>query len=304
MILHLTERRRFRHLVTEGPLGRRVASRFIAGESLDAALAAARDLDAKRIATMLDELGEHVTTAGQAAAAAEDCIGALERIAAAPTLDCGISVKLTQLGLDLSFDACVEHMSRILSVAERSGTLVMIDMESHEYVDRTLEVHRRLREDHGRVGLCLQAYLRRTAEDVFALPERSIVRLVKGAYLEPAKVAYADRRVVAERLRSLFTTLLMGGHTVHLATHDPRLVEGARRFVERRGMGWSRVEFQFLYGIRRDLQRRLARNGYPVRVYLPYGTEWYPYLTRRLAERPANLWFFLANLFRPSVSRG
>lgn len=253
---------------------------------------------------MLDELGEHASTRQQAAAAADDYMRALEAVAAQPGLDCGISVKLTQLGLDLSFDGCVDHMSRILASAERSGTLVMIDMESHEYVDRTLEVHSRLREDHERVGLCLQSYLRRTAEDVFGLPDRSIVRLVKGAYLEPPGVAYGDRRTVSERFRSLFTTLLMRGHSVHVATHDPRLVEGARRFVERRGMSWSRVEFQFLYGIRRDLQRRLARLEYPVRVYLPYGSDWYPYLTRRLAERPANLWFFLSNLFRPSVSRG
>jgi len=281
-----------------------VAARFIAGESLQDALKAAHALASKRIASMLDELGEHVTTPGQAVATADDYVRALEAIAAEPALDCGISVKLTQLGLDLSFDGCVEHMARILSTAKRSKTLVMIDMESHEYVDRTLEVHRRLREDHERVGLCLQSYLRRTAEDVFVLPDRSIVRLVKGAYLEPPGVAYGDRRTVSERFRSLFTTLLMRGHSVHVATHDPQLVEGARRFVEHRGMSWSRVEFQFLYGIRRDLQRRLARRGCPVRVYLPYGTDWYPYLTRRLAERPANLWFFLTNLFRPSVSRG
>lgn len=302
-VLRLAERPWFRHLTTQSPLGRRVAARFVAGETLEDAIAAARALRREGVAAILDHLGEHVTNTDQARAAADSYVAALERIAAEDRLDCAISVKLTQLGLDLDADLCAEHLERIVSIAERSDTLVMIDMESHEYVDRTLAAHSALRERHERVGLCLQSYLRRTAGDVFDLPERSIVRLVKGAYLEPPHVAFEGRGEVDELFRKLFATLVVRGHAVHVATHDPRLIEGSRGIAERRGVPWSRVEFQLLYGIRRDLQRKLAAGGLPVRVYVPYGAEWYPYLTRRLAERPANLRFFLSNLLRPVPGR-
>jgi proline dehydrogenase len=144
----------------------------------------------------------------------------------------------------------------------------------------------------------LQSYLYRTAEDVFTLPAGSVVRLTKGAYLEPPQVAFPRRRDIDRSFARLFATLLSRGHTVHVATHDPALLRGAVRYVHRHGATWGRVEFQFLYGIRTDLQGRYAREGFPVRVYIPYGSEWYPYLTRRLAERPANLWFFFSNLIR------
>jgi proline dehydrogenase len=165
-------------------------------------------------------------------------------------------------------------------------------------VDRTLRIHAELKRRYEKVGLAMQSYLRRTAHDVFALPESSVVRLVKGSYLEPPTIAFPDRAEVDRSFARLFATLLSRCHTVHVATHDPVLLDGAREFVERRGIEWRRVEFQMLYGIRRDLQLRLAADHYPVRVYIPYGTEWYPYLTRRLAERPANLWFFAQNLIR------
>jgi len=151
---------------------------------------------------------------------------------------------------------------------------------------------------HERVGVCLQAYLHRTAVDVFELPAASRIRLVKGAYLEPPEVALQRRRDVDRAYARLFVTLLVHGHSVDVATHDPRLLEGVRRYLAGHPAERARVEFQMLYGIRRDLQRRLASEGYPVRVYVPYGTEWYPYLTRRLAERPANLWFFVSSLAR------
>jgi proline dehydrogenase len=171
-------------------------------------------------------------------------------------------------------------------------------MESSIYVDRTLQVFRDLRRRHERVGVCLQAYLRRTPGDIDALPTASIVRLVKGAYLEPPEVVLASRREVDVAFARLFSTLVSRGHKVHVATHDPRLLDGARRFVKREAVDPSLVEYQMLYGVRRDLQSRLAAEGLPVRVYVPYGTEWYPYLTRRLAERPANMWFFASNLVR------
>ena len=281
-------------------MGRRVAGRFVAGETLDDAMAAARALNARGVASMLNHLGENVTTAEQAAAATDDYLLEVKRAHEAEELDCLVSVKLTQLGLDLSHDLCVQNAERIVTLAAERRTLVMIDMEGHEYVDATLRVHRELRERFFNVGVCLQAYLRRTAKDLYELPEPSTIRLCKGAYLEPEEMAYPDRGNVDRNYARVFATLMERGHTVHVATHDPRLIDGARSFVERREIPWRRVEFQMLYGIRRDLQFGLARDHYPVRVYIPYGTEWYPYLTRRMAERPANLWFFAQNLVRVS----
>jgi proline dehydrogenase len=295
-VLWATGLRPVRKLVTRSRLGRLVADRFVAGETLDQAIAVARSLDRHGIRAMLDHLGENVASAEQASAAADAYVLAVKRIHEAEDVDCNISVKLTQLGLDLSIDLCLENTERVLAVAR--GTLVMIDMESSEYVDRTLLVLRRLRDGPGNVGVALQSCLYRTSQDVFALPEETPVRLVKGAYLEPASVAFRRRHDVDRSYARLFATLLARGHPVHVATHDPRLLSGACRLVERRGLPWTRVELQMLYGIRRDLQRRYADRGYPVRAYIPYGSEWYPYLTRRLAERPANLWFFASNLLR------
>jgi proline dehydrogenase len=297
-VLWLAGQRWFRSLITEHRIGRLVARRFVAGETLEECMAAARQLDRNGIATMLDHLGENVTTPEQAAGAADAYVMALKRVHEADDLDANISVKLTQLGLDVSYDLCIENAERVLAAAAERRTLVMIDMESHEYVDRTLRAHRELRARHPHVGVAVQSCLYRTGDDVAHLPEGSIVRLVKGAYLEPRDVAYPRQEDVELSFVRLFATLMARGHTVHLATHDPRLTEGARRFVERRGIDWRRLEYQFLYGIRRDIQLDLARRHYPVRVYVPYGSEWYPYLTRRMAERPANMWFFASNLIR------
>ena len=285
-------------LVTRSSLGRRVAHRFVAGERLEDGIAAARSLDRRGIAAMLDHLGENVTSVAQASAAADGYALALKRIREAESLDCNIAIKLTQLGLDLSMDLCIENTERVLATAEPAGILVMIDMESSEYVDRTLEVLRRLRDRHEGVGVAIQSALRRSAEDVFALPEGAPIRLVKGAYLEPPAVAYPSRAEVDRAFARLFATLVSLGHPVHVATHDPRLLEGACRLADRRGLPSGRIELQMLLGIREDLQRSYAERGYPVRAYVPYGAEWYPYLTRRLAERPANVWFFVSNVMR------
>jgi proline dehydrogenase len=302
-VLWLTERRWFRRLAAEHALGRRVALRFVAGETLDDALGVARSLGRRRIASMLDHLGENVSSAEQASAAADQYVLALKRAQEDDDLDCNISVKLTQLGLDVSYETCLENSARILDVAQERGTLVMIDMESSEYVDRTLRVHRELKDRYPRIGVALQSALRRTERDVFALPEASTIRLVKGSYLEPPDVAFQERAEVDRCFARLFATLVARGHSVHVATHDPRLIDGSMRVAERRGISWDRLEFQMLYGIRRDLQGRLAAQGVPVRVYVPYGSEWYPYLTRRLAERPANMWFFASQLLRPGRGR-
>jgi proline dehydrogenase len=297
-VLRLTEHPVFRRLATSHAIGRRVAARFVAGESLPDVLGVAHGLREQGIATMLDHLGENVRAPEHAAEAASAYVRALETIGAEPVLDAAISIKLTQLGLDLSEELCRAHVRRVLDTADAVDRLVMIDMESSEYVERTLALFRSFRERSDRVGICLQAALKRTPSDVSALPGRSIVRLVKGAYLERSEIAFERRKDVDRAFVRLAATLLARGHTLHVATHDPRLVEGLRRRVDDGSVPASRIEFQMLYGIRRDLQVRLAAGGFPVRVYVPYGTEWYPYLTRRLAERPANLWFFLSNLVR------
>lgn len=299
--LWVTERAFVKRLITDEPLLRQIADRFVAGDSLDAGMAAARSLREQGIAAMLDHLGENVANETQAAAAADAYVAALDRIHVDADASTNISVKLTQLGLDVSMQTCVANIERVLAKACEADppTLVMIDMEAREYVDRTLDCYLDLRERFANLGVCLQAYLHRTAADVQRVADpRAIVRMTKGAYLEPPNVAYSSRAEVRRSFARLSATLLAGGATVHLATHDPRLIDGARAFVRGRGIARERYELQMLYGVRRDLQGALVRAGEPVRVYVPYGSEWYPYLTRRLAERPANAWFFVSNLLR------
>ena len=299
-IVRLTRRPWFRRVATQTPPGRAVANRFVAGETLAEGMAIARVLRDEGISTMLDYLGEHVETPVQALAAREAYLRAAGAIADAGDLDAAIAVKLTQLGLDDSPEVCWANLAPILDAAARSGTRVMIDMESHDYVDATLAIAVRACERYQHAGVAIQAYLLRTERDVFDLPPRCRVRLVKGAYLEPSDLVYRHKQEVDVAFARLFTTLLQRGHAIDIATHDPGLIDGVRDRVDELQDGWSRVEFQMLYGVRRDLQAQLAGQGYPVRVYIPYGTEWYPYLTRRLAERPANLWFFVSNLLRTS----
>jgi proline dehydrogenase len=296
-----TELSAVRRLITEHPLGRRVAERFVAGDTLDAGMQAAAALRRDGIRAMLDHLGENVGSPAQAAEATDAYIRALKRIQEQPEIDCNISVKLTQLGLDSSTELCMENMERVLQAATRpdGATLLMIDMEASEYVERTIEAYLALRSRYSNVGVCIQSCLHRSEADVrrIAGPE-AIVRMVKGAYLEPPDVAASARADISRRFALLSATLLASGSVVHFATHDPSLVQGAKRYVRSCRVPHARYEFQLLYGIRRDLQKALTRDGEPVRVYVPYGTSWYPYLTRRLAERPANVWFFISNALR------
>lgn len=299
-VLWMVERRLTRRLATGG-LGRRVALRFVAGDTLEDGVAAARRLNDRGIGAMLDHLGENVSSPEQAAAAADGYVRALKGIGERSLPDANISVKLTQLGLDVSEEACMENAERVLDAAAAASVLVMIDMEASHYVEPTLRIFRALRGRYPRVGVCVQSYLRRTAADVRRLAqEGATVRVCKGAYLEPPEMAFPSRREVDAGYRRAAATLLAAGCEVHLATHDQRLIEGAKRFVRERGIPSDGFEFQMLYGIRRDLQDSLAEEGYRVRVYIPYGSEWYPYLSRRLAERPANLWFFVSHLVRRS----
>ena len=298
LILGIANARWFRRLATGTAPGRSLAGRFVAGETLVEALAVARDLTDQGMRVMLNHLGENVDSPQEALEAREAYLAEIAAAAAAPELDAILSLKLTQLGLDDSVDACWANVEPILADAAATATVVMIDMEDHTTVDATLEIVRRANERLPGTGVAIQAYLRRSADDVFGLPAGCRVRLVKGAYLEPHDVVLGSKAEVDANLRRLFATLLARGHPVDVATHDPALLEAVAERVDAIEDAWSRVEFQMLYGVRRDLQRRFASQGYPVRVYIPYGTEWYPYLTRRLAERPANLWFFLSNLVR------
>lgn len=297
-ILRVAEASWFRGLATRTRPGRAVASRFVAGETLADALAVARDLASSGVSTMLNHLGENVESPQDALVARQAYLAEVAAAQANPELDVVVSVKLTQLGLDGSVVGCWANLAPILDAAEPAGFDVMIDMEGHGYVDRTLEVLHLAHERTPRTGIALQSYLQRSADDVFALPEGCRVRLVKGAYLEPDEVLVHGKGEVDRAYRRLFSTALERGHRVDAATHDPELIEGIIARVDDIEDGWSRVEFEMLYGVRRDLQRNLASRGYPIRVYIPYGTQWYPYLTRRLAERPANLWFFLSNVVR------
>lgn len=246
---------------------------------------------------MLDHLGENVASSEQSSAAADTYVLALKRIQEEGLSDANISIKLTQLGLDVSPDLCLENAARVLEAA--GSTLVMIDMEASAYTERTLTSYRALRARHANVGVCIQAYLYRSEDDARALArEGATVRVCKGAYLEPPTLAFPTRSEVDRNFARIAATLLSAGCRVHIATHDPRLIAAARRFVRRRGIPRDHFEFQMLYGIRRDLQDVLGAEGYHVRTYIPYGDKWYPYLTRRLAERPANVWFFVGNLLR------
>ncbi len=303
-LLYLSEQPAVFRFVRGNPIAKRLASRFVAGETLDSAVAAVRELNARGITTSLDLLGESVHTEAEAGQAADVAIQMLERIAQ-EKLDSNISVKLTQLGLDIGRPACVVNTRRLLERAAALGNFVRIDMESGEYTERTLALVEELHAAFPRhVGVVIQAYLYRSDADVARLIGLGVrVRLCKGAYKEPASVAYPDKADVDASFARLMEQLLERGTDPGIATHDEQLISRARQFVTERGIARDRFEFQMLYGVRRDLQDTLVREGYRLRVYVPFGTQWYPYLMRRLAERPANIAFILGNIVREGVRR-
>jgi proline dehydrogenase len=304
-LLWLSEQPHVFRLVRGNGLARRVAARFVAGETVDDAVAAVRALDAAGIAATLDVLGEAVRSAAEAAAARVLYLEALERIAPFGA-QANVSLKLTQMGLTLDEALCLANVRAIAAGARAAGSFVRIDMEQSAYTERTLQLFKRtLHPEFGdTVGVVLQAYLRRTADDVaqmIALGAR--VRLCKGAYKEPASVAFPSKREVDANYVRCMEQLLLRGNGPAIATHDVRIIEHAKAFARDRGIPAERFEFQLLYGVRRDLQQALRRQGYRVRVYVPFGTQWYPYLMRRLAERPANVAFLLGNVVRESLRR-
>jgi proline dehydrogenase len=298
LFLWASRRDSLRRLATALPPTRALVARFVAGESLEEALLALASLRAAGLRTTVDVLGESVESEGAARDAADRYIETLDALAP-EGFDGNVSLKLTQMGLDIDAAFCRDNVRRVLERAAKTGAFVRIDMEDHTRTDATLAIARELRANHPELGVVIQSYLRRSAADVeLLIRERTRVRLCKGAYDEPASVAFASKAQVDESYRRLMERLLLEGNYPGIATHDERLIDHARRFAAEHGVAPSRFEFQMLYGVRRDLQRRLVRDGYTVRVYVPYGAEWYPYFMRRLAERPANLLFLLRSLAR------
>ncbi len=279
-------------------IARRLSERLIAGEILAEALIVAKRVNSEGISVTLDHLGENVTSAEEAAAFRDEYIRALEQIHAAG-LDANVSIKLTQFGMDLGEEICRDNVDRLAQVAAGLNNFVRVDMESSAYTDRTLRLVTALHARHNAVGAVIQAYLRRSGADVEQLCRLGIrVRLCKGAYLEPPTVAFERKADVDGNFVRLMKILLESGVYPAIATHDEAIITETERFVASRNISPSSFEFQMLYGIRRDIQRRLVSQGFRLRLYIPYGKAWYPYFMRRLAERPANLLFLLRNLLR------
>ena len=301
-LLWLSEQQWVFDFARRNPLARPFARRFVAGEELDEAIAAARQLAARGITTSLDLLGESVSREADAVAACNQYLGMLDRLAATDEgVEVNASVKLTQMGFDIDEELCFRNVAAILDRAKAAGGFVRLDMESSAYTQRTLDffVDRILEPYGAHCGVVIQSCLRRSAADVERLiGMRARVRLCKGAYLEPPAVAFPDKADVDRSYVQLMERLLDAGNYPAIATHDEKIIEHARRHVQRRGIGEERFEFQMLYGVRRDLQDKLRAAGHRMRVYVPYGTQWYPYLMRRLAERPANIAFILGNVLR------
>lgn len=302
-LLWLSEQGKIFDFVRSNPLARGFAARFVAGETIDEAVAAARALAPLGITTSLDLLGESVTVAAEAEAARDQYLAMLGRLAEAPGVEVNVSVKLTQMGLDIDPALCFENMTAILERAEALGGFVRLDMESSEYTARTLEMYERLHPRFGRYcGVVIQSALRRSEADIDHLITLGArVRLCKGAYLEPPSVAFPDKKDVDANYVRLMRRLMESGNYPGIATHDAAIIEAARRFAAERGIGSDRYEFQMLYGVRRDLQERLVADGQRMRVYVPFGTQWYPYLMRRLAERPANIAFMAGNVVKEAL---
>ena len=299
-LLYLTNQQKVFTFVRRNGLARRMASRFVAGETIEEAMTAVRALNARGITASLDLLGESVHREEEARATAKSYLDLLDRIQS-QKLDANVSLKLTAMGLDVSEDLCVANMQMVLDRARDYGSFVRIDMESSAYTERTLHMfeHRLYPSYPKHVGIVLQSYLRRTYADVeMANRLHARVRICKGAYQEPASVAFPDKRDVDEQYIRSMHSLMSDGNYPGIATHDERIIADAKRFAAERKIATDRYEFQMLYGVRRDLQEQLVREGYRMRVYVPFGTQWYPYLMRRLAERPANVAFMTGNVVK------
>lgn len=297
-LLKLSESKGFAHWVTSNRTTRRMSHRFVAGEELEQAISAARVCNDRGMLVSLDYLGENVATAADAQRARDAYLQVFERIAA-ERLQANVSCKLTQLGLDLSQEFCEGQVLSIVERAAASGNFLRVDMEGSLYTQRTVDVVKKVRMRSPAIGTVIQAYLYRSEQDVqdlLALGCR--IRLCKGAYKEPADVAFPKKHDVDSNFIKLARLLLPSGFYHGIATHDPRMIAATIRSAAEQNISKDDFEFQMLYGVRTDLQRRLVRDGYRLRIYIPYGRDWFPYFMRRLAERPANLAFFARNFFR------
>ena len=279
-------------------LGRRLATRFVAGQTLDEALEVSRRINGERITVTLDHLGESVTTLEEAAAARDVYLRTLSAIHDSG-IQGNVSLKLTQFGLDFSYDQCRANVEQLVGRAAGLKGFVRVDIESSQYTGRTLDLVMDLDGQYGAVGVVIQACLRRSRSDVEKLCARGIrVRLCKGAYLEPPEAAFQKKAEVDDSFLDLMKLLLDQGRYPAFATHDEKIIRQIEQYAASQKIARDAFEFQMLYGIRRDLQRRLVAEGYRLRLYVPFGKAWYPYYMRRLAERPANVLFILRNLFR------
>jgi proline dehydrogenase len=301
LLLAASQNKWLREHAVNYPFVRRSVSRFMPGESLDAAIEAARGLEQKKIGSVFTNLGENVTDRSEALQVTGHYLEALRRVHQSG-LNAEISVKLTQLGLDLSPDFCFENLDRIIA-GEKKDAIVWVDMEASPYVEATLDIYTRALAKYPNVGICLQAYLHRTRKDVEELlPLRPSIRLVKGAYKEPPEIAYPKKQDVDENYFSLATAMMAAQASSRcqraaFGTHDVKLIRRLADHAARNGFLKKDFEVQMLYGIQREEQERLAREGYRSAVLVAYGAYWYPWFVRRLAERPANLWFMARNLF-------
>ncbi len=278
----------------------KLTTRFVAGETIDEAVAAIRELNAEGCSASFDHLNESVSSPDEAEAEVQEYLHILERIDQTG-INSNVSIKLTQFGLELDHELAYRNARRVVEDAARRGNFVRVDMEASAVTQVTIDIFKRLRAEFGLndVGIVLQSYLRRTyndTRDMLKLPAR--IRICKGAYKEPPEVAFPDKKDVDDNYVRVMQLLLSSGVYHGIATHDPKMIAATIDYAQKQGIGKDAFEFQMLYGIRRDLQRQLAKDGYNMRVYVPYGKHWYPYFMRRLAERPANIWFVLKNVFK------
>ena len=278
----------------------KLTTRFVAGENIEAALAAIREINAAGCSASFDHLNESVANVEEVEKEVREYLRILERIDETG-IRSNVSIKLTQFGLELDPELAYKNARTVVADAARRGNFVRVDMEGSSVTQVTIEIFKRLRAEFGLndVGIVLQSYLRRTfadTQDLLKVPAR--IRICKGAYNEPPEVAFPDKKDTDENYIRVMHLLLSSGVYHGIATHDPRMIDATIEFASREGIGKEAFEFQMLYGVRRDFQHQLARDGYNVRVYVPYGKHWYPYFMRRLAERPANIWFVLKNLFK------
>ena len=303
--LWLSENQGARNFIRRNRFARRIATRFVAGETLESAIEVGHALNARGISVSLDLLGESVSSPDETHAARDELVRTVEAVAKAK-LDGNVSVKLTQLGLDIGSDLCAENMRTVLNRARAVDVFVRMDMESAAYTERTLRLFYDVLhpEFGGLTGVVIQSYLRRSEEDIEELVRLGArVRLCKGAYAEPPEVAFQERDQVSASFGTLMRKLLEEANFPGIATHDDVLIDETLAFAEEREIAPERFEFQMLYGVRRDLQGSLRARGYNMRVYVPFGTHWYPYLMRRLAERPANVAFMAGSLFKETFKR-